>query len=427
MSEKVVLVGGVRTPFVKSGTLFSQAHPVDLGVHVLKELGMRLALEPQVVDEVILGNMGNPPDAANIARVVALRSGYPLSISACTVQRNCASALESATTAFDRIKAGSAEFVIAGGTESMSALPMIFQKSFSDWLFQLQSQKTLWKKLKMLKHLSLKSLAPRVALLEALTDPFENIIMGATAEVLVKEFGISREEQDHFALESHKKALEARERLKEEIVPYITDAGVYVDVDNGPRTQDKLKKLSSMRPYFDRHYGSVTVGNSCPITDGAVALAFTTEKRARQLKLEPLAYVEGYAYMGLQPKKMGLGPVYASHKVFKKLGLSLKDMDLIELNEAFAGQVLACVAAMESSDFAKRELSDSEAMGVVDMDKLNVNGGAVALGHPVGATGSRLILTLAMEMLRRGAKHGLATLCIGGGQGGAVVLRNARC
>ena len=426
--SKVVLLDGIRTPFVKSGALFSQVHPVDLGVHVVRELMLRMNWSPNRVDEMIFGNVGSPSDAANISRVVALKAGLPLAMPASTVHRNCASALESATTAYDRLLSASAnEMVIAGGVESMSFIPMVFKKSFSDWLFMLQAQKTLIAKLKMLKKFSLKFLTPRIALMEGLTDPFENIVMGLTAEILVKEFGISRDDQDEFALKSHQKALAAEEKLAQEIVPYIVEGlSAYVDHDKGPRKGQSLEALAKLRPYFDKKHGSVTVGNSCPITDGAVALAFTTEQVALRENLKPLAVMEGYAYAGLDPKRMGLGPVYASYKVLKKLNLSLQDMDLVELNEAFAGQVIACQKAMLCDTFCKQKLGADKAMGELDFEKTNVNGGAIALGHPVGATGSRLILTLAKEMRRRGVKYGLATLCIGGGQGGAVVLRNSQ-
>ena len=414
---------GARTPFVKAGGEFRDLHPDELGQRAFKELLCRYPFLKEETQEVIVGNVGNPSESANIARVLALRSGLPESLSAFTVHRNCASALESVTSAATRIQAGLSECILAGGVESMSSYPLLFSKKLVQVFSHIFQSKTLPQKLKALLKIRLQYLKPRIALLEGLTDPFSGLSMGETAEVLAKEFNIDRKEQDGFALKSHQKALKAKAKLKEEISPMITDKD-FIEEDRGPREDQSLEKLAKLKPYFDRCCGTVTVGNACPITDGAVCLVLMNASKAESLGLKPLVKVRSFAYAGCPPRRMGLGPVFAIPKALKKAGLKLKDMDLIEINEAFSAQVLACMRASESPKFCAENLGLGEALGPIDPEKLNVNGGAVALGHPVGATGSRLVLTLMKEMKRRGAAFGLASLCIGGGQGGALVLES---
>ncbi len=427
-ARDVVLVEGVRTPFAKAGTKFKKVHAAELGQVALQELIAKTDLNTNWVDEVIVGCVGNPSDAVNIGRVVALRAGIPQKTSAHTVHRNCASALESISSGFDKIKAGVADTVIAGGTENMSQAPLLFDQKFADIFAEFYSAKTMGKKLAALKKLKLKNLAPRVSIVEALKDPFVGINMGQTAEILAKEFHISREQQDRYAMESHHRAVAATKegRLQQEITPVYL-APHYKEVveqDIGPREGQNMEALQKLRPYFDRRTGSITVGNACPLTDGAAMVLLMSREKAEAEGYKPIARIRGYAFAGLEPERMGLGPVYASPIALKRAGLTLKDMDLIELNEAFAAQVLACREAMASKTFAEKKLGLSEAVGELDLNKTNVNGGAIALGHPVGATGTRLVLTLMKEMQRRGSQFGLATLCIGGGQGGAMVLEN---
>lgn len=425
-SRDVVIVEGVRTPFAKAGTELKDIHAADLGYIAVKELIMKTNLDVDLVDEVVIGNTGNPPDAVNISRVIALRAGLPLKTSAFTVHRNCASALESITTGYERIKSGTMDTVIAGGTESMSQLPLLFSKKFQDIFGEFAFAKTLGQRLSALRKMKLKYLKPRISVMEGLTDPFVGINMGQTAELLAKEFGLSRREQDEFAVTSHAKAVAAAAsgRLKEETTPVFVPPKYkkIIEQDIGPREGQSVEQLAKLKPYFDRRYGTITVGNACPITDGAAALLLMSRERAQSLGYKPLAKIRGYAFAGLEPERMGLGPVYSTPIALKRAGLELKDMDLIELNEAFAAQVLACTKAMASDQFAKEKLGLNRAVGEIDPEKLNVNGGAIALGHPVGATGSRLVLTLAKELKRRNKQFGLATLCIGGGQGGSIVL-----
>ena len=422
----IVIVAAKRTPFVKSGLNFKKVHPVLLGQTVVKALLDEVNFSRDKVDEVIVGNTGNPTDAMNIARVIALRSQLPLKTSSFSVHRNCASGLESICTAYDKIRSGSCDIVVSAGVENMSQLPLLYQDSFSDLLGEVMFSKSVLKKIKSILKIRLKHFKPRFSIVEGLTDPFCGILMGDTAEVLAKQFSINRLEQDEFALLSHKRALKAQSsaRFSKEIVPvYVPDKGFVLD-DVGPREDQSLKKLTKLRPYFDRKYGSVTVGNSCPITDGAAGVILMRRQKALELGCSILASIKSYHFGGLEPDKMGLGPVYATAGVLKKLNMSLADMDLIELNEAFAAQVLACKRAFESDDFCQKELGLTHSLGKLDLDKVNVNGGAIALGHPVGATGARLVSTLVYEMKLRQARFSLATLCIGGGQGGAMVLEN---
>lgn len=422
----VVIVDGVRTPFAKAGSKLKDFHPADLGQVALKELLQRTELDVNEVDEVIIGNTGNPSDAVNISRVVALKSGVPMKTSAFTVHRNCASALESITSGYERIKSGTMDVIVAGGTESMSQLPLLFSKKFQDVFGELAFAKTMSKKLAALKKMKLAYLKPRIAVVEGLTDPFSGINMGQTAEIIAKEFGITREEQDAFALESHMKAVKAQKegRFADEITPVFIPPKykTIVEEDIGPRESQTMEQLGKLRPYFDRKYGSITVGNACPITDGAAMVLLMSREKAEALGYKPLATIRSYAFAGLEPERMGLGPVYSTPIALKRAGLEFSQMDVVELNEAFAAQVIGCEKAFASNKFAQEKLGLSKAVGEVNPDTLNVNGGAIALGHPVGATGTRLVLTLMKELHKREKQFGLATLCIGGGQGGAIVL-----
>lgn len=437
----VVLIDGVRTPFAKSGSDLKDIHAAELGSQALSELLARTNVNVEDIDEVIIGNTGSPADAVNISRVIALRSGVPLKTSAYTVHRNCASALESITSGYDKIKSGTLDVVVAGGSESMSKMPIMFPPKFQEIFNKLFVAKGPAQALPLIAKLfqadlkQIKALLtsnqrdayfPEIAIVQGLTDPFVGINMGQTAEILAKEFHISREEQDQFAVESHRKAVTSTKsgRLREEITPVFLPPNFkkVVADDVGPRDGQSLEQLAKLRPFFDKKYGSITVGNACPITDGAAMTLLMSRKRAGELGLKPMARIRGYAFAGLEPERMGLGPVYSTPIALKRAGVSFKDLDLIELNEAFAAQVIGCMKAMSSKKFAEEKLGLSEAVGDVDPAILNVNGGAIALGHPVGATGSRLVLTLMKELKKRDKTLGLATLCIGGGQGGAIVI-----
>jgi len=421
----VAILGGLRTPWVKAGTDLAKVHASELARIPAEEILLRLRVPPEAIDEVIFGNVGQPADSANVSRVVALRLGLPVSVPAFTVHRNCASGMEAISQAFDKIRFGLADVVLAGGTESMSNLPVLFGPAYTEKLSRLARSKTGLQKARAAAAFRPGDLKPVIALEEGLTDPVCGLNMGETAETLARELGISREEQDRFALESHRRAVQATEegRLAEEIAPVLAPPDYHpVTQDIGPRKNQTLEALAKLKPYFDRDFGTVTVGNSCPITDGGCALVVASEEKARELGIEPLGWISSYAYRGCAPERMGLGPAYASPAALDAAGIRLSDVDLIEINEAFAAQVLANVMLFESPAFARAELGRAEPVGKLDLERTNVNGGAIALGHPVGASGARLVLTLLLEMRRRGARRGLATLCVGGGQGAAMVV-----
>lgn len=426
MKERLAIIEGIRSPFCKAQTELQGMQADQLGAVVVRELMARSALSYQDIDEVIIGNVAQPGHAANIARVIALQAGFPISSCAYTVNRNCASGMESMTTAANKILAGEIDTAVVGGAESMSNIPLLFNKRMTQFFMDMMMAKSTMAKLKVFSQFRLSMLKPVIGIELGLTDPVCGLNMGQTAEVLAREFAITRATQDQFALKSHQLAIAAQksDKLADEIVSIASPPKYHkmVHQDNGPRDGQTLAALAKLRPYFDRLAGSVTVGNACPITDGAVAFTVMSESKAKQMQLKPLGYLRDYSYAGLAGNRMGLGPVYATSLLLDKLKMSMKEFDLVELNEAFAVQVLANQCAFDSKNFAEQYLQKSQAVGELDANKLNVNGGAIALGHPVGATGGRLILTLLHELRRRGLQRGLATLCIGGGQGAALVL-----
>lgn len=422
--KSVAIVGGIRTPFAKAGTSLASLSAVDLGVLALQEAVEAAEIDYNEIDHVVIGNVSQPADAANIARVIALYAGVPKSVPAFTVQRNCASGLESISQAALQIATGQAEVVVAGGTESMSQIPLLLSEEMKSVFFGFAFAKNLSQKLKALQKLKLSYFKPIVGLESGLRDPVSGLNMGETAERLARDFGISREEQDLFALRSHQRAVAAREILKEEMLTvYIPPKfKEHIDQDIGPREAQSIEQLARLKPYFDRRHGTVTVGNSCPVTDGAAMLVLMNEERAKAEGRKIWGRIRSVAFSGCEPSRMGLGPVFALPKAMDVEKLSLKDLDLIEINEAFAVQVLACLKALASKEFAQKNLGRSEPIGEIDPDILNVNGGAIALGHPVGTSGTRLVLTLLKELERRQLHRGLASLCIGGGQGGACIV-----
>jgi acetyl-CoA acetyltransferase family protein len=419
----VWLLSGVRTPFVKAGAAFRDTPVYELGRVAVGEAIARAELDPARLDEVILGNCAQPAEAANVSRITALLAGVPEPVPAVTVHRNCASGMEAVATAIQRIRAGDARLVLAGGIESMSQIPLLYSFEYGAWLEGMMRSKTPLQRLGAFMRFRPHMLRPRIALAEGLTDLVCGLNMGQTAENLAREFRIGRDRQDAYALQSHHRAVAARERLREEIVPTFTSKRSEPVVDDvGPRENQTIEALAKLKPYFDRRNGTVTVGNACQVTDGAVALLVGDDDAASRWPTPPLARLRAHAFAGLSPARMGLGPVFAAAKALGKARLELSDCELFEINEAFAAQVLACGEAAQSASFARDELSRDKPLGEFPADRLNVNGGAIALGHPVGASGARLLLTLALEMRRRGLKRGLASLCVGGGQGAAFVL-----
>ncbi len=397
MSIKAAIIDGVRTPIGNLGGALKDLPNQKLGEAVLRALLLKTQIDPALIEEVIFGCVGQYSDATNVARVITLLAGLPLSTPAYTVARNCSSGMQAIVNACQNITAGDADVQIAGGVENMSLAPYVSREMrFGHRLKHTAFIDTIW---------------------EGLTDGFCGQIMGYTAENLAEEFQITRAEQDRYAIESHKKAFRAiREgRLKDEIVPLTIPkkaAGKEVapeifSQDEGPNVA-LTEQMLSLYPAVFKEGGSVTSGNACPISDGAAALLIMSERRAAELHLSPLGYVRSYASIGLEPRRMGMGPALAIPLALKKAGLSLADIALIEINEAFAVQYLAVERALNLS-----------------RDIVNVNGGAIALGHPVGMSGTRLVITLLKEMKRRNLSLGVASLCVGGGLGTAMVLE--RC
>lgn len=418
----IAILDGIRTPFVRAFGPMAAVPAQELGRRVTTTLLERCGIRADQIDQVVFGNVASPPEAANVARVIALLAGVPQERPAHTVHRNCASGMEAIMTAAHLIQLGEAKTVVAGGTESMSRIPLIFNEEATERFLELAKAKTWGQRLGTMLKFRPRHFKPVPAIKLGLTDPVSGLIMGETAEVLADDFKITRQDQDAFALESHRRACDAQKRgvFDEEIVS-VQAGNTDLKKDVGPRPDQSMEALAKLKPYF-RKNGTVTVGNSCGITDGAAAVLMMPGEQARAAGLQPLGYLRAYATAGCEPRRMGLGPIYATSKLFDQANLSLKDIDLIEINEAFAAQVIANERAFASDAFAKDHLGRDKALGEIDKAKLNVNGGAIALGHPVGSTGARLAVTLLKEMKRRNLHRGLATLCVGGGQGAALLL-----
>lgn len=429
MRERVAIVEGVRTPMAKAGTVLKDVPADDLAAFVVREVLARSAVRPDEVDEVVIGNVAQPANAANIARVISLKAGIPSSVPGFTVHRNCASGMESITTAALKILSGYGKVFVAGGVESMSNIPLLFPREYADFASRVARAKTFGKRLSALAGFRLRMLKPEVALLEGLTDPVSGLIMGLTAENLSREFHVGRGEQDEFALLSHQRAAAAQRDgvLAQEILPVPVLPGFdrMVTQDNGIRENQSMEALAKLPPYFDRRNGTVTAGNSSQITDGAAAVLVMAESEAKARGITPLGFLKEFAYASLEPERMGLGPVYATSGLLHRAGVSMRDIGYVELNEAFAAQLVACEKAFESDEFARRFLGRQKKLGGLDRNRLNAHGGAIALGHPVGMTGTRLVIHVLKELHRRKENLGLATLCVGGGQGAALLLEAA--
>jgi acetyl-CoA C-acetyltransferase/acetyl-CoA acyltransferase len=420
-APRFAVFAGIRTPFGKAGGALADYAAEDLGAMAARELLLRTGIPPDAIDGVVAGNVGQSSRAANIARVIGLRAGVPQRVPAWTVHRNCASGVEAVTEAADQMTLGRGRVYLVLGVESMSNYPLEVNRRGRDFFARLSKAKSLGQRVAAFASARPSAFVPKVALLEGLTDPYVGLNMGQTAEVLAREWKISRAAQDAFAVESHRKALAAAPRLREETFDVVTKTGVLRD-DEGVRPDSSTEKLAKLRPVFEKTLGTVTAGNSSQVTDGAVALLCGDPARGQELGLPVLGFVERFAYAGLDPARMGLGPVHAIDRLYPGAPIPWPSFDLVEINEAFAAQVLACLAASESSDFAKKELGRSSPLGAIPTDRLNVNGGAIALGHPVGATGTRLVLTSLLELSRRKANRALLSLCVGGGQGAALTV-----
>ncbi|MAE62803.1 MAG: acetyl-CoA C-acyltransferase [Phycisphaeraceae bacterium] len=421
----IAVIAGARTPFSRAGSELRDASMVDLARRVMQETIYRAGVNPRDLDQVVLGNVVMPADAANPARVAAMQAGVTTSVPAMTVQRNCASGLESIAQAASDVHNGRAAVVLAAGAESMSNVPLLFPIETLGPVQSMMKARTAGQKLAALASFRPRHFKPVAALEQGLTDPLCGMIMGRTAEVLAHEFAISRADQDGFALRSHQRSADAAAsgRFDDQIIPvYAGRKHKPVTADNGVRGEQSSEALAKLRPLFDRRDGTVTVGNACQITDGAAAVIVMNGQRARAEGHEVMGYVRAYTTEALDPSRMGLGPVFAISRLLHTTGFELDEIGLFEINEAFAAQVLACVEALASDRFCRDELGRSSAVGRIDPDCLNVNGGAIAMGHPVGASGTRIALNLLTEMRRRHVRLGIASLCAAGGQGSALLL-----
>ncbi len=425
MNERVAIIDGLRSPISKANGRFKDITADTLSSLITKELLIRNDIDKDLYDEVIIGNASNPASAQNIARVIAIRSGFSHSISAYTVHRNCAAGMQSISSGVDGIKLGRGDIYMVGGVENMSQIPFLFKDKLKDILTSLSYARDVKTKLSAISKIRLSMLKPIIGVFSGLKDPLINMMMGNTVEGLAREFNITRKQTDDYALKSHNKAQQSTKDkiLQNEILPIAYDGGVAFD-DDGIIDDLKIEGLQKSRLVFDRENGVITAKNASQLSDGACSLILMSESKAKEMGLKPLGYVLDYEYAGLEPERMGLGPTYATKKLLNRTKLTLKDIDLIELNEAFATQVLANQIAFNSKKFAKKHFEDGEVIGEIDESILNINGGAVALGHPIGMSGSRIVLHAIKELRRLGKKRALATLCIGGGQGGAMILES---
>ena len=423
--RRVAIVAGLRTPFARAGTTLKSLSAIDLGKRVVAELIQRSGVDGNSVDAVVFGTVVPSVIAPNIAREVSLLPLLPKGVQAFTVSRACASANQAITDGADQIVLGHADVIIAGGAESLSNVPILHSRGMSEALVAASRAKSFGGRVKALAKVRPRDLVP---ITPAIAEPSTGETMGESAEKMAKINGIPRADQDHFALRSHRLAAAGTEdgRLTAEIVPvYVPPSFEPMTSDNGIRADSTMEKLKSLKPVFDRKYGTVTAGNSSPLTDGASAVLLMSEERARALGYTPLAFIRSYAYAALDPgEQLLMGPVLAAPVALQRAGLSLGDIDMIEMHEAFAAQVLCNLHGFESRAWAERA-GFSEPVGEVDRSKLNVMGGSIAIGHPFGATGGRILTTLCNELQRRGGQFGLMTVCAAGGMGHAMVIERA--
>jgi acetyl-CoA acyltransferase len=417
----------VRTPFAKAGTAFRSISAIDLGKLCVAELLQRTNLDGKEVQSLVFGTVIPSVISPNIAREVSLLPLFPRGVQAYTVSRACASANQAITDAADQIALGHLDVAIAGGSESLSNIPILHAQGFADALVLASKAKTLPARLRALSRIRPKDLVP---VTPAIAEPSTGETMGESAEKMAKLNAIAREEQDHFALRSHRLAAAgtADGRLTAEIMPvYVPPRFESVlTSDNGIREDTSYEQLAALRPVFDRKYGTVTAGNSSPLTDGGACVLLMSEEKAKALGYPPLGIIRSYAYAALDPGEQLLqAPVLAAPVALKRAGLTLKDMDLVEMHEAFAAQVLSNLKGFESKWWAERA-GFSQPVGEVDRAKLNVMGGSIAIGHPFGATGARITTTLLNELRRRGGQFGLMTVCAAGGMGFAMVVERTR-
>ncbi|WP_342642344.1 acetyl-CoA C-acetyltransferase [Rhodoligotrophos ferricapiens] len=422
-TRRVYLVDGARTPYLKARTGPGPFTPVDLAVQAGRLLLARQPFPSDAFDDVILGCVNVHPDEVNPGRVAALRLGCGAEVPGWSVQRNCASGMQSIDIAFKYIAAGHGDLILAGGTEALSHAPLLYKEDAVRWFGGLNSAKSLGDKLAQIGKFRPGFFSPSIGILRGLTDPVVKLNMGQTAERLAHQFGISREQADAYALESHQRIAKARaEGWLSEVEPMIAPDGTVYDHDDGVRPDNTLEQLASLKPVFEPPFGRVTAGNSSQITDGGSWTIIASEAAVEKYGLKPMARIVDCVWEALDPSVMGLGPVLSATALLQRNDLKRDDIGAWELNEAFAAQVLACLAAWRDKDFCRDILGLPRPFGAIDRSILNVDGGAISIGHPVGSSGNRITLHLAHVMQRLGARHGVATECVGGGLGGAMLL-----
>jgi len=421
--KPVYIVDAFRTPFLKARSVPGPFSASDLAVFAGKALLLRQPFSAEKIEEVIVGCVMPSEEEANIARIIALRLGCGETTPAWTVQRNCASGLQSIDAAVKEIQQDRYDLVLVGGTEAMSRAPLVLKLAMAAWLGKMYAKSSFGEKLKLLVSLRPSFFIPTMTLLRGLRDPICALSMGQTAEILAGRFGITREEMDAFALQSHERLAAAQDGgYLSEIVAIYDHEGHFYDHDTGLYRDSSMTKLSALRPYFDKPFGLVTPGNSSQVTDGAVMMLLASERAVERHQLSVLGKIVDIEWAALSPEIMGLGPVMAATPLLARHEYGFSDIDYWEINEAFAAQVLACLKAWESDAFCQEHLHLQSAMGILDQERLNVDGGAIAMGHPVGASGTRIVMRLLNVLKRHHAKRGIAAICIGGGQGGAILL-----
>lgn len=421
--EPIYIVDGARSPFLKARNAPGPFSASDLAVQSARALLLRQPFAPDRLSEVILGCAAPSADETNIGRVAALRLGCGHHVPGWTVMRNCASGMQALDSAVVNIQTGRSEIVLAGGVDALSRAPLLFSDDMVRWLSRWYAARSVGAKFAALRRFSPRMLKPVIGLLKGLTDPVVGLSMGQTAQELAHRFRISREEMDRYATRSHLRAANRPAAGMEDIVPLTGADGQVYAQDDGIRPDSSVEKLATLKPVFDKPYGDVTAGNSSQVTDGAAWLILASAQAVQTLGLRPLARIVDAQWAGLDPAQMGLGPVHAATPILQRRGFALGDIDLWEINEAFSAQVIACLRAWEDEDYCQTHFG-CPALGTLPEDRLNVDGGAIALGHPVGASGARIVLHLLHALRHRGLRHGMAAICIGGGQGGAMLIEN---
>jgi acetyl-CoA C-acetyltransferase len=427
-AKPIYVVDGARTPFLKSKNRPGPFAASDLATQAGRALLARQRFAPDELDEVILGCAAPSVDEVNIGRVAALRMGCGQKVPGWTVMRNCASGMQALDSGISNILAGRANLLLAGGVDALSRVPLLYGDKMVLWFSDMAAARSTGQRISLFGKLPVKALlAPVIGIMKGLTDPMVGLLMGQTAENVAHRFGITREQMDVFSVRSHERVIRAQDQGTlapggGEVEALYDAKGNVFTLDDGVRRDASIANLAKLKPFFDRKYGNVTPGNSSQITDGAAWLVLASDEAVKRHDLAPIGRIVDSEWAGLDPAHMGLGPVHAATPILKRHGIGLNDVDYWEINEAFAAQVLGCLAAWKDERYCKEELGLDRALGSLDEERLNVDGGAIALGHPVGASGARIVLHLLKVLKRSNAKRGMASICIGGGLGGAMLV-----